>query len=123
MNVGHSTISYFKGKLVTVFLRTINRDFKTEIPNAYPKPLYRYFMGVVEDMTPDGILIQQATNGLKAFYLWDSVAGIAEEELLDPDNPEDAEKIKEFVKPPEVQLPSTIDAEALSKLAERMKQD
>lgn len=123
MNAKNPDVQQFKGKLVTVFLRTINRDFKTEMPESYPKPLYRYFMGVIESITENGIVIQQATNGLKAFYPWDSIAGIAEEEILDPNDPEDAEQIKEFIKRPEIQLPpgGTIDADALSKLAEQMK--
>ena len=123
-------LKYFVGKLVTIFLRPINRDFKEELPESYPKPLYRYFLGVVEHIDDQGLVIQQATNGLKAYYVWTNVVGIAEEEVLDPSNPEDAKKIEDFVDPealrpkmPEIDIPEgPLDAEKLADVAKQLKE-
>lgn len=122
-------LKYFTGRLVTIFLRPINRNFKDELPESYPKPLYRYFMGIVEHMDEQGLVLQQATNGLKAYYFFENIVGIAEEEVLYPDDPEDAKEIKDFVKPetirpklPEIDIPEgPLDAEKLAEVAEQLK--
>lgn len=74
----------------------MNRDFRTESPHDYPEPIYKYFVGVIESIDNKGILLTQATTGLKTYFFLESVIAIAEEELLDPDNPEDLKEIEKF---------------------------
>jgi hypothetical protein len=84
----------FLGKICTIFTSPTNRDYKSENPKTYPKPLYTYFVGLIEDIDDWGIYTAQATTGLPSFFLWTNVVGIAQEELLDPENEKDAEVIE-----------------------------
>lgn len=84
----------FLGKICTIFTTPTNRDYKTENPKTYPKPLYTYFVGLIEDIDDDGVYTTQPTTGLSSFFLWFNIVGIAQEELLDPENEEDAEVIE-----------------------------
>jgi hypothetical protein len=85
----------FVGKVCTVFTVGINRDFKQENPKTYPKPLYVYFMGAIEFVNEHGIM-QQVTTGLSTFVFMNNVVSISEEEVLDPENENDAEMIKKY---------------------------
>lgn len=84
----------FIGKICTIFTNPINRDYKSENPKTYPKPLYTYFVGLIEDIDDCGIYTTQIATGLTSFFLWTNVVGIAQEELLDPKNKKDAEVIE-----------------------------
>ncbi|RDJ35628.1 MAG: hypothetical protein DWQ19_12485 [Crenarchaeota archaeon] len=86
-------LKYFTGKMCTVFTHPINRNFKEESPETYPKQAYIYFVGVVEEIDSEGVWITQATTGLKSYFFKHSLIGIAEEEVLNPDNEEDAQVI------------------------------
>lgn len=88
----------FVGKVCTVFTVGINRDFKQENPKTYPKPLYVYFMGAIEFVNEHGIMMQQVTTGLSTFVFMNNVVSISEEEVLDPENENDAEMIEKYKK-------------------------
>lgn len=97
-----SNVEYFIGKVCTIFTTPINRNYKEENPTSYPQQLYTYFTGVVDGIDNNGIFLTQLQTGLKSFFIWNHVIGIAEEEVLDPKNPKDAEIIeKQFKKPME----------------------
>jgi len=121
---------YFVGKFCTVFTVPVNRNFQSENPQDYPKPLYRYFMGVVEAIDRDGVLLTQATTGLKSYFFRDQIVCIAEEQLLDPSDPEDAKIIAkmEAVEPPVPPAPALapespyVDPEGLLELCKQLKQ-
>ena len=116
--------NHFIGKLCTIFTVPTNRDLRAENPNNYPQILYKYFMGVVESIDRDGLLLTQATTGLKSYFFRDQIVAIAEEQLLDPDNPEDAKVIKTF-EPVSPQVPDGpfIDPDALLELSKQFKQN
>jgi len=80
-------LNKMKGKVVTVFTKPINRDFKTEQPDKYPQQLYHYFVGVLEEVDDWGLTIRQATTGLESFFFKDQVVAVCQEELLDPEDP------------------------------------
>jgi len=84
----------FLGKICTIFTTPINRDYKAENPTTYPKPLYTYFVGLIEDIDDGGVYTTQPTTGLPSFFLWSNTVGLAQEELLDPENKEDAKVIE-----------------------------
>jgi len=83
----------FLGKVCTIFTTTTNRDYKTENPKTYPEPLYTYFVGAISDIDKGGIYTTQVTTGLSSFFTWDNIVGIAQEEVLHPENKKDAEVI------------------------------
>ena len=86
-------IAYFIGKMCSVFVTPSSRDLKLEDTRNYPASVHRYFLGVVESIDEYGLVLKQ-TRGLKVFVTKDHLIAIAEEEVLDPENPQDAEEIK-----------------------------
>ena len=114
---------YFIGKLCTIFTVPINRDFRSENSQNYPQALYKYFMGVVEALDRDGLLLTQATTGLKSYFFREQIVAIAEEELLDPNNPEDAKIIAEYETVPPVTVVDgpLVDTDALLELSKQFK--
>ena len=122
-------LDYFIGKICTVFTSPINRNYKEE-------QLHNYFLGIVESVDEVGISLKQLTGNLKTFLFLRNIVGIAEEEVLDPDNPEDAETIgrlkeaarKQVENWEQLNVPSDsssphIDHEALSKIKHNFSND
>jgi len=91
----------FLGKVCTIFTSATNRDFAGEVVNSkeYQKITLNYFMGRIESIDEDGILISQL-NGinppLKSYFFLPQVIMIAEEKEYNPDDPQDAEEIKKL---------------------------
>jgi hypothetical protein len=92
-------LQYFVGKAVSIFTTPFNRNFKEESPSTYPQPVYNYFMGKLLKADDHGLLLEQITpERLRSYFLMSQVVGIAEEQVMSKDNPEEAkeiEKIKE----------------------------
>ena len=95
-----SGLSYFVGKVCTVFTVQTNRDFKSENHQTFPQPIFHYFVGKVLEVTPKGIFMEQwnSSKKLKTFFFMDYVVSISEEEILNPSDPKDREIIEEFRK-------------------------
>ena len=55
-------------------------------------------MGAVEFVNEHGIMMQQVTTGLSTFVFMNNVVSISEEEVLDPENENDAEMIEKYKK-------------------------
>ena len=106
---------YFIGKSCTIFTTPIN-EFKTENPSTYPPKLIDYFVGFVESINENGVLISQASTGLKTWFYKSHVIGIAEEALEIPE-PE--------IKKVESKLNDSkfVDIENIEKLAKKYKQN
>lgn len=90
-----NNLTYFIGKICTVFTVALNRNFKEENPANYPKNLFNYFIGKVESVDEHGVLLTTVA-GLKMLFFNQAIVAIAEEEVLDPDDSDDAEIIEEF---------------------------
>lgn len=90
----------FLDKICTIFTVTTNRDFKAENPTTYPQPIFHYFVGKVIEIDEKGILLQQWNNNkkLKSYFFIDHIVSICEEEILDPNRPEDAKLIEDYKK-------------------------
>ena len=135
-------IEYFVGKICSVFTTPLNRDFKLEGPNSLEQLLH-YFLGTIEAIDDQGILLSQR-NGLKVYVLKNHLVAIAEEETLDPDNPEDAKIIQEMrplsvKKQPqslapteipvpkqeitEVKVPKLLDIDSMTAIADNLKKN
>ena len=115
-------LSHFIGKLCTIFTVPINRDFRTEAPKEYPKILFKYFLGVVESVDESGLLLTQATTGLKTFFILQNIVAIAEEELLDPEDVDDKKEIDRFKPAPSPQSQSPfVDINVIKQLNEELK--
>lgn len=141
-------LQYFVGKVCTIFTHPINRNFKEENPQTYPEPVLIYFIGVVESITDNGLLLQQVGNTeskkpLKSYFFLDKIIGIAEEEELSYDDPKDTEIIEHIKKQHQEQeqkmkeqeekllsqasIPEDsspfINPDAISQMAERLKEN
>lgn len=93
-----NNLEYFLGKICTIFTIPTNRDFKSENPTSFPQPIFHYFVGKVLEVDSKGVLIQQwnSNKKLKSYFFINHIIGISEEEILDPNNPEDAKFIDEY---------------------------
>ncbi|MCK9459686.1 MAG: hypothetical protein M0R80_08610 [Proteobacteria bacterium] len=135
-------IEYFVGKICSVFTTPLNRDFKLEGPNSLEQLLH-YFLGTIDSVDDQGILLSQR-NGRKAYVFKSHLVAIAEEEVLDPDNPEDAKIIREM-KPlsgkklpqslvpteipvpkkeiTEIKVPSLLNIDSMAAIADNLKKN
>ncbi len=82
-------LRYFLGKVCTVFTSEINFHFKFE-------QMSDYFTGKIDEMDETGIVLVHPITGCKTFIATAYIVGIAEEQVLDPDNPQHAKLIKEM---------------------------
>jgi len=84
------TMGYFVGKICTIFTSPINREF-TERQNV------DYFVGRVDGFDDKGILMSHVISNCKNYYFFQNVISIAEEQLVDSDDPivKEYESIKE----------------------------
>jgi len=94
-------VKQFVGKICTVIAGPINRDFKDEAqlsgkPNMYPMNLLDHFMGRVVYADPTSIVIKHPVIGTETWFNLSQVVCIAEEQELDPENPEHADAIASY---------------------------
>ena len=88
-------LEYFIGKPCSIFTIATNRNLKEENPRNYPKSTFNYFIGIVESVSGDGIMLNRF-NKCKSFFSLNTIVSIAGEEVLDPNNPEHAKVIHEL---------------------------
>lgn len=83
-------LQYFAGRVVTVFIKgQLQRSFNDRQFNDY-------FVGQVDWINEDGLMTTHPVTGCKNFYNLDDIVGFAEEQVLNPEIPEEAEIIKSF---------------------------
>jgi len=112
-------LQYFVGKFCTILTTPINRDFKEENPASFPKSVFHYFLGFVESIQPEYIIVSQPATGLKTVFFRSNIVGLAEEEVLDEPPPEAAIEQPEIPEIPSA--PKFINIEELSKLTVKAK--
>jgi hypothetical protein len=125
----HPNLKYFEGKICSVFTSQTARDLFKEDPKGYVQILFRYFMGEIESISESGVIIKQLPKQLRTWVALPHVVAIAEEEVLDPDNPKDAKYIQECLDrakkvenpPPNALQGQYLNPEGLSKLAGDLK--
>lgn len=96
----NKNLEKFINKICTIFTIQTNRDFKAENPTTYPQPVFHYFIGKILEIDEKGVLIQQwnSSKKLQSYFFIDHIVGICEEEILDPNRPEDAKAIEDYKK-------------------------
>lgn len=86
-------LHYFVGKICTVFVDPVANILPAD--QDYYSQMAAYMVGVVEDITNEGIWLGQVNNRKqKSFWFLSQVKGIAEEKVLDPKK--DAEEISKL---------------------------
>jgi hypothetical protein len=122
----NNNLKYFIGKACSIFTTVSQRDLRAEDSKHYPASYLKYFLGVIESLDEDGILLTQASRGLKTFIMKDHIIAIAEEQVLDPDNPNDAKQIQDAlanIEKIEDNYPKKsqyLDPDAMKKLADNL---
>ena len=120
---------YFVGKVCSVFTTTTSRMLG-------PEDVHHYFLGVIESIDEHGIFLTQVTKALKVYIAKDHLISIAEEEVLDPRNPQHAEEIKQSMENmkkraeelekkrlPALKKTPYFDPEAMKKVAEDLNKN
>lgn len=127
-------LSYFIGKVCSVFTQPCNRDFRLEGPN-YLQQYFRYFLGVVESIDDDGLLLTQVRGGLKTYIFREGLVALAEEEVIDPDSeeaktyqpinqPEQPAEVKLEPAPElptSVEMPDFLDIDSITNIASNLR--
>ena len=122
-----NTLDYFKNKICTIFTSPTNRDFKSENPKTFPQPIFHYFVGRLTEVENKGVWIEQwnSKKKLKSFFFFDHIIGICEEEVLNPNDPDDSKLINDYKKANEIahkqekqEESQYIDIESLSKMTQ-----
>lgn len=119
-----NNLEYFTNKICTVFTVPFNRDFKSENPNTFPQPMFHYFVGRVLEVDSKGIWLEQwnSKKKLRSFFFFNHIISICEEEVLNPQDPNDSKLIEEYKKANEIAHKNEekesqyIDIESLSRL-------
>lgn len=120
-------LQQFIGKVCSIFTRPINRNFREESES------FIYFVGRIVSVSNQGILMEQVTNTksktpLRSYYFLEDVVGIAEEQVLNEHDPQDAKiinSIKEHIKQQIEPKPPTspyVDADSMMELSAQLKQ-
>lgn len=101
----------FQGKVCTVFIAgPLSMKFDlTQFAD--------YFTGRIDLVTDEGIFATHPITGCRNFYPLKYVAGVCEEQVLDPSKPEDAEIIKQVKARSTSQKTDPVDISSLERLA------
>ena len=77
-------LDHFVGKICTVFTVPLNRDFKAENPTIYPQQIINYFVGTVEFVDEDGLMLVQSSSPrqLRTYIFRNALVAIAEEHVV-----------------------------------------
>jgi hypothetical protein len=87
----------FVGKVCTVFTVPINRNFKDENPGTFTEQVTNYFTGRVLEADSEGVVLEQITpERLRTFFFREHIVAIAEEEVLNPQDPREAARIQQI---------------------------
>jgi len=98
----NESLRHFIGKVCTISTLQINFRFKEQ-------QMMDYFMGVIDAVDDQGILMTHTVTGSKNYIFLTHVVAIAEEQVLYEDNPEEAKIIEEFKK----EKPATAEQRAV----------
>ena len=85
----NENLKYFVGKVCTVTTVAVNFRFKEE-------QMMDYFMGQINNIDEQGILMTHPTTHCKNFIMLPHVVSISEEQVLYEDVPEHAKIIEEY---------------------------
>lgn len=86
-----SNLRYFVGRICTIHTRPTNwkHDQQQNLD---------YFMGLVESIDPLGLMLQNVINQKKTYIFLESLIAIAEETVIDPDDPEQVKAANDYDK-------------------------
>lgn len=83
-------LQYFVGKVCSIVSTSMNRAFDERISREH-------FVVLIRDIDSDGIWGTHPYNpALVSFFSLEHIISVHEEQVIDPDNPEHAEMIKEY---------------------------
>jgi hypothetical protein len=71
-------LNYFKGKVCSILTTPIQRKLINKEEEI------QYFVGVIEEITKEGVFMTQIATGLKGYFNINNIIGIFEEEVLEP---------------------------------------
>lgn len=104
---------YFIGKVCTIYVTQTNRSFTDQ-------QFVDYFVGIVESIDSDNVITKHPITGCINFFNKDHIIAICEEQVIYPENEEQATEILEAANPPQETLAASdnpyLDIEGLSKL-------
>lgn len=86
----HKQLQYFVGRPCSIFVEPTSRQLQE-------KQAIGYFVGYVVSIDDVGVTIKYP-DGRHGFFFMRYVVGICEEEILDPNDPEDAKIIEQYKK-------------------------
>jgi hypothetical protein len=84
-----TTLNHFLGKVCTVLVSRI-ASFQD---NMTPEVATQTFTGVVNNIESRGVCITDLTTKTKNFFFIDHIVGLREEQILDPNDPNDQREI------------------------------
>ncbi len=99
-------LDYFVGKICTIL------TFGTNFPGVDIKALANLFVGKVDSIDDNGIMVTSIVTHKKAYFSMNGFIGIIEEEVIPPDSPKVISK-----KPPS----STLTMDDLNKMLKESK--
>ena len=130
-------LQQFIGKICTVMTVPINRNFQSENEKTYPEVVYNYFLGRIESVDDDGVLMSQLGGEppLQSYFFLPHIVSIAQEKEYREENPQDAEMIQQLKQQVDTQMEehkkamaaqkedsgSEIDPESLMEITNQLK--
>lgn len=116
----------FVGKVCTILTTTVAKT------NFQDQQFSDFFTGIIEVIDEDGIFAKHLMTGCRNYYTWQHIVSVLEEQVVQQDNPEYENILKEVRKaPPEnatsivpvdPQASPFVDADLMAKLAAQAKE-
>lgn len=104
-------LNEFKGKVCSILTTPIQRKLNNKEEEI------QYFVGVIEEITKDGVFMTQIATGLKGYFNLNNIIGIFEEEVLDPSILNDNKIVEEISE----STNENIDIDSMTKLLNAFK--
>lgn len=104
-------LNHFKGKVCSILTTPIQRKLSNKEEEI------QYFVGVIEEITKEGVFMTQIATGLKGYFNISNIIGIFEEEVLDPSILNESKIVEEITE----STNENIDIDSMTKLLNAFK--
>lgn len=95
----HNKLTKFIGQVCSILTVSVAKQNFNDIQ------FNDFFVGIIEDITDDGVFARHPMTGCMSFYSWPHVVGIFQEQVVSADDPKYDEIVSEIKKaPPEQQV-------------------
>jgi hypothetical protein len=125
--ITYKKLQEFVGKVCSILTTAVAK------PNFSDLQFNDFFVGIIEEISEDGIFSKHPSTGCLSFYSWPQVVGVFQEQVVPQDDPEYQNILSELKKAPPEQInvmpvnpqasgSQFVDPEVMASLAKQAKE-